>query len=63
MQNYRRWSPDTAVELQTGEMPVEISVDDPRLGIWETIQLWNCGVRFTITLSGHFILIHRAGTS
>ena len=34
VQNYRRWSPDTAVGLQTGEIPVEISVDDLRLRIY-----------------------------
>ena len=39
-----RWSPDTAVELQTGETPVEISVDDLRLRIWKIIRPWNWGV-------------------
>ena len=38
-------SPDTAVELQTGETPVEISVDNLRLRIWEIFRPWNWGVR------------------
>ena len=32
------------MELQTGEIPVEISVDDLRLRIWEIIRPWNLGV-------------------
>ena len=32
------------MELQTGEIPVEISVDDFRLLIWEIIWPWNWGV-------------------
>ena len=39
-------SPDKAVELQTGEIAVEISVDDLRLILRDNIQLWNWGVRF-----------------
>ena len=33
-----------AVELQTGEILVEISVDDLRLRIWDIIRPWNWGV-------------------
>ena len=32
------------MELQTGETPVEISVDDLRLRILEIIRPWNWGV-------------------
>ena len=32
------------MELQTGEIPVEISVDDLRLIIRHIIRLWNWGV-------------------
>ena len=35
---------ESAVELQTGEILVEISVDDLRLRIWEIIRPWNWGV-------------------
>ena len=44
----RRWSPDMAVELQTGEIPVELSVDDLRLQIWDIIRQWNWGVTWAI---------------
>ena len=30
--------------MQTGEVPVEISVEDFRLRIWEIIRPWNWGV-------------------
>ena len=33
------------MELQTGEIFVEISVDDLRLRIWEIIRPWNWGVK------------------
>ena len=33
------------MELQTGEIPIKISVDDIRLRIWENIRPWNWGVR------------------
>ena len=33
------------MELQTGEILVEILVDDLRLRIWEIIRPWNWGVR------------------
>ena len=32
------------MELQTGEIPVEISVNDLRLRIWEIMGPWNWGV-------------------
>ena len=32
------------MELQTGEILLEISVDDFRLRIWEIIRPWNWGV-------------------
>ena len=38
-------SPDKAVELQTGEISVEIPVDDLRLIIMDNIRPWNWGVR------------------
>ena len=37
-------SPDKAVELQTGEIAVEISVDDLCLIIRDNIRPWNWGV-------------------
>ena len=45
-------SPDKAVELQTGEIAVEISVDDLRLILRDNIQLWNWGVRFVYSRNG-----------
>ena len=33
------------MELQTGEIAVEMSVDALRLRLWEIIQPWNWGVR------------------
>ena len=33
------------MDEQTGVIPVEISVDNFRLRIWEIIQPWNWGVR------------------
>ena len=38
------------MELQTGEIPVEISVDDLRLRTWEIIRPCNWGVSITLTL-------------
>ena len=37
-------SPDKAVELKTGEIAVEISVDDLRLILRDNIRPWNWGV-------------------
>ena len=40
-----KMSPNKAVELQTGEISVEISIDVLRLIIRDNIRLWNWGVR------------------
>ena len=42
-----------AVELQTGEISEEISVDDLRLQIRENIRPWNWCVRH-VSFSGYF---------
>ena len=41
--------PDKAMELQTGEIAVKISVDDLRLIIRDNIRPWNWGVITSFT--------------